>query len=585
MSQSPTAAQTVAVDKIYVGENVRDRLDEADVDRLAGSIALQGLIQPVAITAASGVALEHGYEWELVAGFTRYAAVCKLQHSEIAVTIRTADEDSDRQAAAIAAARAAENIARTQLNPHEEAVAVQAMLDSGLTPDGVAQALGWSKVRVTARIKLLELPEPAQRMIGDGTLALAAVEPLRAIGAVSPEVLDVVVNHLRGGGWGADRFVNEPGYVLAEALRQSETFGAYLHEISGREIEILKLGKRASAQYEEIVALDKKLGGYGYSQPRVPFTETDVDQARAASALIEMPGSQPVVVDRAVFRELAKQAVKRHVQTLTDRLAERAEQRKSAKDTAGTADPVDPAKEVNREHGRRMRQLAEQGHNVNTDLGWSLRNGLSVVDPADMTVAKFFVFALFEGDSDHGYGNYGERARDLATRGIRLVIDDFRTDVTKTKKDGSRGALRIDYGSPQDSKATREWLWKFLGAAKSAGELYGRALVIIAAEKYAMRLVVPVSQQHPPIRWSSRKDEAEKALAKLAGPHLPATLKQLEKAIAKAKRDRDQELAALRDAHAAAAAATSSGGGEETEPDVEELEDLAAEDLIDGDEL
>ena len=34
----------------------------------------------------------------------------------------------------------------------------------------------------------------------------------------------------------------------------------------------------------------------------------------------------------------------------------------------------------------------------------------------------------------------------LAMSGIRLVIDEFRTDVTKTRKDGSAGKLRIDYG-------------------------------------------------------------------------------------------------------------------------------------------
>jgi len=33
------------------------------------------------------------------------------------------------------------------------------------------------------------------------------------------------------------------------------------------------------------------------------------------------------------------------------------------------------------------------------------------------------------------------------------------------------------------------------------------------------------------MRWPSHKDHARKALAKLAGPHLPATLKQLEQAI------------------------------------------------------
>ena len=44
-----------------------------------------------------------------------------------------------------------ENIARKQLNPYEEAKAVRAMLDRGLTETGAAQALGWPKARVSAR--------------------------------------------------------------------------------------------------------------------------------------------------------------------------------------------------------------------------------------------------------------------------------------------------------------------------------------------------------------------------------------------------------------------------------------------------
>jgi hypothetical protein len=57
---------------------------------------------------------------------------------------------------------------------------------------------------------------------------------------------------------------------------------------------------------------------------------------------------------------------------------------------------------------------------------------------------------------------------------------------------------------------------------------------VIAAERHACRLVVPSSQQFGAKRWPSHRDHAAKALTKLAGPHLPATLKQLEKAIAKA---------------------------------------------------
>jgi hypothetical protein len=70
--------------------------------------------------------------------------------------------------------------------------------------------------------------------------------------------------------------------------------------------------------------------------------------------------------------------------------------------------------------------------------------------------------------------------------------------------------------------------------------LYGRALVVIAAEQYASRLVVPASQQFHPKRWPSHKDQAAKALRELAGPHIPVTLKQLDKAVAAAKREHDR---------------------------------------------
>jgi hypothetical protein len=37
----------------------------------------------------------------------------------------------------------------------------------------------------------------------------------------------------------------------------------------------------------------------------------------------------------------------------------------------------------------------------------------------------------------------GERIARTAA-GVRLAIDELRTDVTKTRKDGTRGRLRID---------------------------------------------------------------------------------------------------------------------------------------------
>jgi hypothetical protein len=158
------------------------------------------------------------------------------------------------------------------------------------------------------------------------------------------------------------------------------------------------------------------------------------------------------------------------------------------------------------------------------------------------------VFALLGPDHDSSpYTQSGERIARIAAGGIRLVIDELSSDVTKTRTDGSRGRLKVDYGDHGDPQAAIAWLWRFLDGATSAGELYGRALVIIAAEQYASRLVVPSGQRLPATGWSSHKDIAAKALNKLAGPHLPATLSGLERAVKRAHAAYEKAEAAARE--------------------------------------
>ena len=143
----------------------------------------------------------------------------------------------------------------------------------------------------------------------------------------------------------------------------------------------------------------------------------------------------------------------------------------------------------------------------------------------------------------------GKLVHHLAVHGIRYVIGDFRQDVTKTRKDGSRGRLRIDYGDPRASETAEPavaWLWRYVDGAKTAGELYGRALVVIAAEHYASQLVVPNGQRGWRESWGSHKGQAIKALEKLAGPHVPASLKAIERAVKKADGDRDRACAAAK---------------------------------------
>ncbi|MGH2948750.1 MAG: ParB/RepB/Spo0J family partition protein [Solirubrobacteraceae bacterium] len=531
---TPQAGRQLALEQIRVPDNVR-ALDDAHVQALAGSIALQGMLVPVVVRS-------DGDAFELVAGFHRIAAARSLGMPEVPVVIRDADtEDADR---------AVENITRKQLNPYEEAKAVHAMLDRGLTEDGAAQALGWPKTRVTARMKVLELPERAQQLIGDGVIALSAVDQLRAIGKVAPALLDAVIAYLDDSNpWAAERLAREPGWVLDAAMRETsdKTFAAYLDSASSHAIADLRLGKKTETLYAEAEELHRQLDGYAYGPPQVRFTDADVDQARAAGALIEFDGpGRPIIVDRSMYRELVKGAIKRTHDELQTKANAAAHEKKAAH--SGKT-PVDPLTAAKRERDAQLRELTDQAHGANLDLGVALMHGLAAVDPGDIDVARFFVYALLGADYDKSpYTQTGERISRIAAGGIRLVVDDLRSDVTKTRKDGSRGRMRIDYGDARDPQAAIAWLWKFIDGAKTAGELYGRALVVIAAEQHAARLVVPASQRMPATRWNSHKDLAAKALRKLAGTHVPASLTKLEQAVKRAHSTYEKAETAQREA-------------------------------------
>jgi ParB/RepB/Spo0J family partition protein len=523
----------VALEQIRVPDNVR-ALDDAHVEALAGSIALQGMLVPVVVRS-------DGEGFELVAGFHRVAAARSLGLPEVPVVVRDAEtEDADR---------AVENITRKQLNPYEEAKAVHAMLGRGLSEDGAAQALGWSKTRVTARVKILELPERAQQLIGDGVIALSAVDQLRAIGKVAPALLDAVIAYLDdGNAWAAERLAREPGWVLDAALRETgdKTFAAYLESASSHAIAELRLGKKTEALHAESERLHRQLDRYAYGPPPIRFTDADLDQARAAGVLIEFERGRPIIVDRSFYRELVKSAIKRTHDELQSKAAVAAQEKKAARSSKTPADPLAVAK---RDRDAQLRELTDQAHGANLDLGAALMNGLAAVDPGDVDVARFFVYALLGADYDKSpYTQTGERIARIAAGGIRLVIGDLREDVTKTRKDGSRGRLRMDYGDARDPQAAVAWLWKFVDGAKTAGELYGRALVVIAAEQYATLLVVPGSQRMPATYWSSHKDLAAKALRKLAGPHLPASLSKLEQGVKRAHTAYDKAQRAQRNA-------------------------------------
>jgi hypothetical protein len=161
-------------------------------------------------------------------------------------------------------------------------------------------------------VKILELPERAQQLVGEGIIHLAAVDQLRAIGSVAPDLLNAVVAYLDDdNAWAAERLTREPGWVLDAALTHSgngQVFAAYLHTAASHEIAELRLGKKTEELYADATKLHKQLDRHAYGPPAVRSTDEDVDQARAAGVLIEFERGRPIIVDRPLYRELVKGA-------------------------------------------------------------------------------------------------------------------------------------------------------------------------------------------------------------------------------------------------------------------------------------
>lgn len=555
MSSVAVAPKRAAMDCIDVGENTRE-LDQDHVEALASSIALRGLIVPLVVRP-------DGERFVLIAGYHRYAACRNLGLDEVEITLREQDGTS--------ADSAAENVVRKQLSPLEEARAVQHMLDEGYTLDGAATVLGWNRKLVSARAKILDLPQAAQQLMGSGELPLSAVGTIAKIAEVSAELCEAALAPIAAGEISGEQFTSNPGWVIGHALGEGESkvFAAYLSTLSHHDVSELRLGKKVDAAYAEAETLHKQIDRYAYGPPSIRFAEGEVDQARAAGVLIEFEHGTPLIADRALFRELAKQAINRTLQELRAARQQDASDRVSRR--AQGKEERTPQEKLDAEHRATVRQLTARAHGTNLDLGAALLQKLASVDPSDMDVARFFAYGLL-GPDERGYLGTGEHTvATIAANGIRLVIDQHRTTTTPTLKSGEPGKTKVSYGEVEDAAA---WLWKFVDGARSAGELYGRVLVVFAAQNYAHDLVLPTSKRGGSVLPRSRKDAGRRAFERVTKKVLPASHVELQRALAREARayvKRQSELSA----------AARQERSEATERDADlNGDDVDAEDLI-----
>ena len=137
----------------------RQDFDEEELQALADSIAVHGVIQPLTVRETGT-----GY-YQIIAGERRWRAARLANLSDIPAVIVEADDKKAMELALI------ENLQRQDLNPVEEALGYRSLIDEyGLTQEDAAVRVGKSRPAVANALRLLGLCPEVLELLRSGQL-------------------------------------------------------------------------------------------------------------------------------------------------------------------------------------------------------------------------------------------------------------------------------------------------------------------------------------------------------------------------------------------------------------------------------
>ena len=226
--------RSLPVERIQRGRyQPRQDFREDTLQELAASIRVQGIVQPVLVRPLSGD------RYELIAGERRWRAAQLAGLRDVPAVIRDVPDQ-----AAIAVSLI-ENIQREDLNPLEEAAALQRLINEfQLTHQQAAEAVGRSRAAVTNLLRLLELSEDVRQLVMARKLDMGHARALLPL----PPALQREAAHqvlLRG------LSVRETEQ-LAQRLQQSDAAPAPLVKLIDPDIHLLQndLSQRLGARVQ-----------------------------------------------------------------------------------------------------------------------------------------------------------------------------------------------------------------------------------------------------------------------------------------------------------------------------------------------
>ena len=158
--QEKSAYQSLPIYKVEPNpDQPRKEFDPEELENLAESIRVHGLIQPLTVRE-----IPTGY-YQIIAGERRWRAARLAKLSEVPVVVIDADDRKAMELALI------ENLQRQDLNPVEEALGYKTLMeDYGLTQEEAAARVGKSRPAVANALRLLGLNPEVLELVRTGSL-------------------------------------------------------------------------------------------------------------------------------------------------------------------------------------------------------------------------------------------------------------------------------------------------------------------------------------------------------------------------------------------------------------------------------
>lgn len=220
----------------------RTNFDKEKIEQLAASIKEHGIIQPLIVR-------KEGKVYRIIAGERRWRAARVAGLKKVPVIEKNA---SDREVIEMALI---ENIQREDLNPLEEALAYERLINEyELTQEELSKIVSKSRPLITNKMRLLDLPDEVKTMVTSGEIAEGHARTL--LGIKDKDLIENAAKSVQAGGLSVRQTealvkkLNASGDI-SEKPAQKKT----LYDIAVKEVE-----KKLTDKFKAKVSFSDKNG-------------------------------------------------------------------------------------------------------------------------------------------------------------------------------------------------------------------------------------------------------------------------------------------------------------------------------------